>query len=81
MHSKVTDDFFMFEIEKNMEFLFMQIMIKFTLCGFSPINILAMVYVMCFILFQCIRMIESEKIYDFNDFFFNCEFNFFGLKT
>ena len=43
-------------------------MIKFTLCGFSPINILAMVYVMYFILFQCIRMIENEKIYDFYDF-------------
>ena len=53
VHSKVTDDFRMFEIEK--------IMIKFTLCGFSPINILAMVYVMYFILFQCIRMIKSEK--------------------
>ena len=36
-------------------------MIKFTSCAFSSINILAMVYVMYFILFQCIRMIESEK--------------------
>ena len=43
-------------------------MIKFTLCGFSPINILVMVYVMYFILFQCIRMIQSGKVYDFYDF-------------
>ena len=42
-------------------------MITLTLCGCNPINILAMVYGMYFILFQCIRMIESEKKYDLYD--------------
>ena len=56
----------MFEIETNMVFCSKKIMSKFTLCGFSPINILAIVYIMYFILFQCIRIIESEKKnYDF----------------
>ena len=58
----------MFEIAKKYGILFIKIIIKFTLCGFSPINILAMVYVKYFILFYCIRMIKSEKIYDFYDF-------------
>ena len=44
-----------------------------------------MVYVIYFILFQCIRMIESEKntiSMTFYDYFYeNCEFNFFSLKT
>ena len=36
-------------------------MITLTLCGFNPINILAMVYIMYSIIFQCIRMIKNEK--------------------
>ena len=39
-----------------------KMMIMLTLCGFNPINIIAMVYTMYFIFFPCIRMIESEKI-------------------
>ena len=37
--------------------------VNFVWLLYSPINIFAMVYIMYFILFQCIRMIESEKIY------------------
>ena len=43
-------------------------MITLALCVFKHISILAMVYIMHFILFLCIRMIESEKIYDSYDF-------------
>ena len=52
------------------------IMIRFTLCGFSHINILSMVYIMYFILFQCIRIIKSENNYDFYDFFLIVNFTF-----
>ena len=49
-------------------FFFIKMMITFTLYGLNPINILAMVYVMCFIIFQCITIIDSEKINKFFDF-------------
>ena len=56
-------------------------MITLTLYDLIPINILAMVYIMYLILFQYITMIDSEKIYDFYDFWKNCHLHFFNLKT
>ena len=49
VHSKIKDDFCMFEQNYG------------TLFGFNPINILAMVCIMYCILFQCIKMIKREK--------------------
>ena len=49
-------------LEKIYGISFSKMKITLTLCGFNPINILAMVYIMYFILFQCIRMVESEEI-------------------
>ena len=52
-------------------------MIRLTLFGLNPINVLQMAYIMYFILFQCITMIDSEKIYDFRDFLEKLWFSLF----
>ena len=52
-------------------------MITLTLFGLNPINVLQMAYIMYFILFQCIAIIDSEKIYDFRDFLEKLWFSLF----
>ena len=46
----------------------MKTMITLTLFGLKPISLLAKAYIMFLNLFQCITMIDSEKIYDLYDF-------------
>ena len=48
--------------------VFIKMMIYVNFFGFNPIK-KAMAYIMYFIFFQCITMIDSKNIYDFYDFF------------